>query len=562
MTKPIILAVDSDDAAAQITERLLRNRYGVDYTVVCDRSPARALQQLEAHRTVEEPVAILLAAQWMPQMPGVDFLTQAHGLHPHAKRVLLFDRNDLAGSQQRLQAIAFGQIDYLMLKPFGEPDEAFHQLITDLLVEWTGDHQESFQIAQIIGEQWDPKAHLFRDLFERNQLPYRFYEVGSARAHELLRQVERPHGPFPLAILYNGAVLANPSVEEVADALGAGAFAPHGVYDLAIIGGGPAGLTAAVYGASEGLRTIVVEREALGGQAGTSSRIRNYPGFPRGISGGDLTRRITQQASLFGTNFYLIRSATSLRPEGSLHVVSLSDGTELVSRTVVLAMGVAYRRLGVPALERFSGAGVYYGAALTEDQAMQGQAVFVVGGGNSAGQAAVHLAKYAARVTMLVRGESLAASMSNYLIQEIQNTQNIEVRLHTQVIDGWGEGRLQGLVLKDRRSGATEQVEAAGLFVLIGAEPHTAWLPPAIQRDEQGYILTGQDLVQKGQLPKEWTLDRAPRLLETGIPGVFAIGDVRRRSVKRVASAVGEGSIVVSLIHQVLGDLQRVGHQR
>jgi thioredoxin reductase (NADPH) len=555
MTKSIILAIDSDNAAGQITERLLRNRYGIDYEVVCEQSPLRALQQLEGWRAAGQPVAILLAAQWMPQMPGVNFLVQAHELHPHAKRVLLFDREDSTGHQERLQAMAFGQIDYLMLKPSGEPDEAFHQLITDFLAEWTGDHEETFQIAQIVGEQWDPKAHLFRDLLQRNQLPYRFYEVGSAKALELVRQVGRSHGPFPLVMLYNGAVLANPSVEEVADALGAGAFAPEGVYDLAIIGGGPAGLTAAVYGASEGLRTIVVEREALGGQAGTSSRIRNYPGFPRGISGGDLMRRIGEQASLFGTHFYLIRSATGLRTEDCLHIVSLSDGTELVSRTVVLAMGVAYRRLGIPALERLSGAGVYYGAALAEDQAMQGQNVFVVGGGNSAGQAAVHLAKYAAHVTMLVRGQSLAASMSNYLIEEIQNIDNIDVRLHAQVVDGWGEGRLQGLVLTDWQSGATESVAATGLFVLIGAEPHTTWLPPSLQRDEHGYILTGQDLIEKGQLPTEWIPDRTPRLLETSIPAVFAVGDVRHRSVKRVASAVGEGSIVVSLIHQVLDEL-------
>ena len=555
MTKPIILAVDSDHAGGQITERLLRNRYGVDYAVVCEQSPPNALRQLAEWRTAAAPVAILLAAQSRAEMSGVDFLTHAHALHPHAKRVLLYNRDDSAGAPQRFQAMAWGQIDYLVLKPSGEPDEAFHQVITDLLDEWSNDNQESFQVAQIIGEQWDPKAHLFRDLFERNQLPFRFHEVGSAQADDLLRRAGRPHGPFPLAILYNGVVLADPSMEEVADALGARALQPQGVYDLAIIGGGPAGLTAAVYGASEGLRTIVVEREALGGQAGASSRIRNYPGFPRGISGGRLTRRITEQAALFGTDFCLIRSATGLRLERGLRIVSLSDGSELVSRTVVLAMGVAYRRLGVPALEALSGAGVYYGAALAEDQAMQGQQVFVVGAGNSAGQAAVHLAKYAAQVTMLVRGASLAASMSDYLIQEIQNVENIAVRLHTQVIDGWGEGRLQGLVLADRQSGATERVAATGLFLLIGAEPYTAWLPTAIQRDEQGYILTGQDVVRKGQLPKEWTLDRAPRLLETSIPGVFAIGDVRHRSVKRVASAVGEGSIVVSLIHPVLGEL-------
>jgi thioredoxin reductase (NADPH) len=355
-------------------------------------------------------------------------------------------------------------------------------------------------------------------------------------------------------VLYTGAVLANPSVEEVADKLGTSKYAPQGVYDLTIVGGGPAGLTAAVYAASEGLRTLLIERLALGGQAGTSSRIRNYPGFPRGIGGGGPASRIATQATLLGTHFQLIRSATRLDGTGEHHVITLSDGAQVASRTVVLAMGVAYRRLGIPALEALTGAGVYYGAALSAAHAMQGQEVFVVGGGNSAGQAAVHLAQYATHVTMLVRGESLAESMSDYLIREIQASGNIAVRMHTQVIDGWGDVRLQGVLLQDTQRGRTEQAAAAGLFVLIGAEPNTAWLPAAVRRDTHGYILTGQDLVQTGQRPGNWPLERLPFLMETSLPRVFAIGDVRHGSVKRVASAVGEGSIIVHLVHQILGE--------
>jgi thioredoxin reductase (NADPH) len=554
MHKALILAVESDAAARQILEKLLRDRYGISYTVLCAQSPAAALQHLAGRHSTGEPVAVLLAAHDLPEMPGIEFFAQAHNLYPYAKRLLLFDRKDEGSYGLGTQAMQLGQVDYLSLKPSGEPDEAFHLIITEFLVEWTGIHQETFKIAQIIGDQWDPKAHRFRDLFERNRLPYGFYARESDTAEHLLQQVQRPAGPFPLIVLYTGAVLADPSVEEVADTLGASTYAPHGVYDLTIVGGGPAGLTAGVYGASEGLRTLVIERLALGGQAGTSSRIRNYPGFPRGISGGELAGRIVTQAALLGTHFQLIRSATGLGDGGEHYLVTLSDGTQVASRTVVLAMGVAYRRLGVPTLEALTGAGVYYGASLSEAQAMQGQDVFVVGGGNSAGQAAIHLAQYATHVTMIVRGEGLAASMSEYLIKEIDEKRNIAVRTHAQVINGWGDVRLQGVLLQDTQTGRTEQAAAAGLFVLIGAEPNTAWLPAAIQRDTKGYILTGQDLVQAGQPPDGWPRGRLPLLMETSLPRVFAIGDVRHDSVKRVASAVGEGSIVVHLVHQVLGE--------
>ncbi len=554
MAKPLIFALDGEVEDLRITSRLLYNRYAVDYEVMCTESPAAAFEHLQARHHRGDPVAVLLAAQQLPEMTGVDFLARVHRLYPDAKRVLLFDRGDLLTLQACQQAVALGRSEYFIVKPSGEPDEAFHQLITDLLSEWTEIHQETFVMLEIVGEQWDSQSHAFRDLLERNGIPYRFHDTESAAGQALLQQVQRPEGPFPVARVYTGAVLTNPSPPEVAAALGANARPPQGIYDLTIVGGGPAGLSAAVYAASEGLRTLVVEREALGGQAGTSSRIRNYLGFPRGISGGDLAQRAANQATLFGTEFYLLRDVTGLQPNGRGYELTLSDGLAVQTRTVLLTMGVTYRRLNIPALEALSGAGVFYGAALAEAQAMEGEPVYVVGGGNSAGQAAIHLSRYASAVTLLVRGGSLADSMSDYLIQEIHNRENIHVRLHTQVVDGWGDDRLEGVVLHDGQSGASEQASAAGLFILIGAEPHTAWLPPSVQRDDQGYVLTGTDLLQPDTPPAAWSLPRLPHSLETSLPGVFAAGDVRHRALKRVASAVGEGSMAVHFVHQVLGE--------
>lgn len=552
MGKPILLALDHNAATLQVTETLLRNRYAVNYEVVCERSPTRALELLHGWQVACEQVAVVLVSQRLPETTGTDFLGRIHALCPYAKRVLLFDRGDSAAMTQIRRAVALGQTDYFIVKPSGEPDEAFHQLITDLLVEWTGANQETFVAVEIVGEQWDTRSHEFRDLLERNGVPYRFYDDDSEQGRALLEQVQRPAGPFPVTVLYNGAVLTNPSPAQMADALGAPVQPPHGLYDLTIVGGGPAGLSAAVYGASEGVRTLVVEREALGGQAGTSSRIRNYLGFPRGIGGGELAQRAASQAALFGAEFYLLRAGVALRSEGGRYTLTLSDGVEVASRTVLLSMGVSYRRLEIPSLERLMGAGVFYGAALTEAEALAGQPVYVVGGGNSAGQAALHLAQYASQVTLLVRGPSLAESMSSYLIDEMGSRTNIAVRLNTQVVEGRGAEQLESVLLQES-GGATEEVAAAGLFILIGAEPHTAWLPPEIARDAQGYLLTGRDVLHDGALPPGWPLARLPYPMETSAPGVFAAGDVRHRALKRVASAVGEGPLVVSQVHQVLG---------
>jgi thioredoxin reductase (NADPH) len=402
-----------------------------------------------------------------------------------------------------------------------------------------------------VGDPQAPRSHELRDLFERNGIAYGFYDVHSAHGQALLRQAQALDGPFPVVILFGERVLRDPANVALADAITGRTGPEHGLYDLTIIGAGPAGLSAAVYSASEGLRTVVIERVAIGGQAGMSSLIRNYLGFPLGISGGDLAVRAWNQAWMFGARFSFMRQAVDLRLEGDNRIVVLSDGTEIASRAVVLAMGVTYRRLGIPRLDALTGVGVFYGAVGTEAAALQGQRVCIVGGGNSAGQAALHLAKFAKRVTLLVRGAALADSMSDYLIHEIAASANIDVRLRTQVIDGCGRQRLEGLVVQDLVSGATETVPTAALFVLIGAEPHTAWLPPAIARDRWGFILTGTELLADGN-DVDWPLPRPPLLLETSVPGVFSVGDVRHRSVKRVASAVGEGAIAIQMVHEYL----------
>jgi thioredoxin reductase (NADPH) len=493
-------------------------------------------------------VALLIADQWMPEMTGREFLIRAHAIFPHARRALMYRWRDPSAAAAMMQALALGQIDAYLTKLPDQLYGYFHKFVTDLLTEWDQIHSPHFEAVKVIGERWSPRSHELRDLFDRNAIPYGFYDVQSEHGRRLLDK--HGHGDLPLVIFFDEQVIYNPSHKEIAAAFGV-ADPAGGIYDLAIIGAGPAGLSAAVYGASEGLRTVVLEREAVGGQAGTSSLIRNYLGFPRGVRGGELVMRARDQASLFGAYFYYL-PVTGLRAEGERLILSLSGEAEIECRSVLLAMGMEYRRLGIPRLEALTGVGVFYGAAVTEAQAMTGQEVYVAGAGNSAGQAALHLAKYAAQVTMVVRGRSLAASMSDYLIKEIGARENIRVRLNTRIIDGQGEHRLQGLVLQDKQSGAIETVPAVALFVLIGGQPHTHWLPETIQCDEWGFVLTGRDFLSDGRLPKGWPLERQPLLFETSMPGVFAAGDVRHRSVKRVASAVGEGSIAIQLVHEYL----------
>ncbi len=549
MYKPVIFAIDGDAAKLQVIQQELSKRYGTDYEVNCEPSAVVALQHLEALKNRDQQVALLFTDQLPPEMTGIAFLQSAHDLHPYAQRILLREIGDRAVSETVIQAMTFGWIDSYLEKPTGAFDERFHSQVAALLEVWWRFNLPRPEQVQVIGERWSERAHEFRDLMDRYDASYKFYDLDSAEGQALLEKVGRSDGPFPVGILEDGSVLANPSDEDLARAYDTNESIQGGLYDLAIIGAGPAGLSAAVYGASEGLRTIVIERVAPGGQAGTTSRIRNYLGFPSGVSGIDLARRAYGQAQLFGAGFYLGRDATELRTAGDQRIVKMSNGVEIASRSVMLAMGVAYRRLGIPDLEVLVGAGVFYGGTVTEAQAMRGQKVFLAGAGNSAGQAALYLAKYADRVTLLVRGGSLAASMSDYLIQQIEATDNVEVRLNTQIVGGDGTRRLEHLVLQTT-SGERETVPAVALFAYIGAQPHTNWLPSSISRDKQGFILTGADL--DGFLPETWQLSRAPLQMETSMPGVFAAGDVRQRSVKRVAASVGEGGIAIQYIHEYL----------
>ncbi|MGE5286558.1 MAG: FAD-dependent oxidoreductase [Micromonosporaceae bacterium] len=546
MAMPVILVVDDEDASLAALARELDSRYGAHYRVMSRSSPDEALALLGELRADGVSVPLVLADQWMPGKTGTEFLAQVGGIYPTARRGLLVSWGDRSAAGPILDAAALGQIEFYLPRPAWSPDEQFHRAVTESLAEWWRLRGGRFEAVTVIGEHPSARVHEIRDVLARNSVPFGFHRADSEEGCAALRRLGVDQQAGPVVALYNGVVLVDPSNAEVAEALGLEVRPAGQTYDVVIVGAGPAGLAAGVYGASEGLRTALLEREAFGGQAGTSSRIRNYLGFPRGVSGVELAWRAYEQAWLFGAHFVYGNPATSLAEEGDLRIVGLADGSQIRTRAVVVATGVSYRRLGVPELESLTGVGVFYGAAIVEAPAMTGGEVFVVGGGNSAGQAAMYLAKYAKRVTVVVRSQSLAASMSGYLIREIENAPNIRLRYRTEIVGGGGEGRLEYLRLRDSDSGETTPVPADGLFVLIGAEPFTKWLPATVRRDQWGFILTGPDIGDA------WTLRRAPFLLETSMPGVFAAGDVRHRSVKRVASAVGEGSIAIRLVHEYL----------
>lgn len=547
------MIVDSKPNELELIQVELQKRYGDDYTIAGQSSPTAAIDYLTTIKVHQTSVAVIISALDMSTITGIEFLKQAHELHPQARCMVLIPRGNRSDSKPVLRAMAQGEINRFAFKPRHHPDEKFHSLVTELLLAWQSEHQSQNEIVTMISEPWNPRAYEVRDLLHRSGLPFDFHDVDSDEGQALLQQTGYPDGPFPVLVRFDGHVLANPSNEETAVALGARHGNEEGVFDLAIVGAGPAGLSAAVYGASEGLRTIVIEKETIGGQAGTSSMIRNYLGFPHGISGAELTSRALDQAWSFGAETSVLREVTDLRIEGNKRILTLGDGKEIVSRCVVLAMGASYRRLGIASLEALVGAGVFYGSGITETQVLLGQQIFIVGAGNSAGQAAVHLAKYAEHVTMVIRGSDLSSSMSDYLVQEIQATDNIRLRFRTEVVDGSGSQRLERLTLRNLGSGETDSVAATALFVLIGAQPHTQWLPDNIARDRQGFILTGSDFITDGY--EEFTPEREPLLLESSIPGVFAAGDVRHGSVKRVASAVGEGGIAIQSVHRYLTQL-------
>ena len=561
--RPVILAVDDDPGGLERIERELRKRYAADYEIACEGSAEAGLERLRDLRTSGEEVAVVLASQLMSEMTGVDFLTRANQVFPTARRLALTDLGDRASQEDIPEALVLGRIDYYEPKPGPPPNERFHEMITGYLREWTKPYRyELNAVVRVVGERWARRSHEARDLLDRYGLPHAFYPADTVEGQELLERVGRNADRLPVWVLNDGQVLVDPSNEEFADAFVGRVGEGRQAFDVVVVGGGPAGLAAAVYGASEGLSTLVVEGEAIGGQAGASSMIRNYPGFPRGIGGQELTTQAFQQARLFGADFRFARRARGLYRDGEDElVVPLSDGTEVAGRAVIVATGASYRRLGVPELEGLSGAGVFYGSATTEARALRGREVYVVGGANSAGQAAMHLSRYASRVTLLVRGGSIERSMSEYLVNEIEAADNVGVRLNTRVVGGGGDGRLERLTLDV--AGRSESVPAAALFVLIGAEPRTDWLPEEVERDAKGYVVTGTDLLQEGRPPENWPLARPPSLLETSVPGLFAAGDVRQGSTKRVASAVGEGSIVIRLVHGYLQEsAQQAGRRR
>jgi thioredoxin reductase (NADPH) len=551
MSDPILFLVDDRPKVLEALAGDLERRFGRDHRILSETSPGAALEALAGLAGRDEEVAVVVAGQKMAELPGVLFLLRAHELHPSAKRVLLVGRRDWTPENPAVRAMTLGQIDTYLFEPWLPVGRFLDLPISQVLADWVPSRGPSFEGIRIVGPRLGTRSHELRDMLTRMGIPHGWYSAGSAEGRRLLEEAGEDGARLPVVVFHSGQVFVDPSDAELVAALGFGTRPAAGTYDLVIVGAGPAGLAAAVYAASEGLDTLVVEPRAAGGQAGTSSMIRNYLGFPRGIGGGDLANRALEQAWLFGANLVLAQRATGLRVDGPRRLVRLSDGGEVAGEAVVVASGVAWRRLGVPRLEALVGTGVFYGAAGAEARAMEAQDVFVVGAGNSAAQAALHLAKYAASVTLLVRGPDLGASMSDYLVQEIEQAPNVAVRLRTQVVDGLGGHRLEGLVLRCRDDGSTEEVPAAALFVMIGGEPRTEWLS-GVERDDRGYVLTGHDLLGPDGLPAGWPLKRPPLLLETSIPGVFAAGDVRHRSVKRVASAVGEGAVAVQLVHQYL----------
>lgn len=550
--KPILIAIHDHAGSLASIRRELLKRYADDYEVVCAPSAEAGLARLGALRDAGAEVLVMLAAEHLQAMTGTELLERAHELHPRAWRVIVLPQGTRAQLKPVLRTISQGRVDRYALVPSCSPDEQFHHLVAELLHACQRLHHAQAEMVTVVGERWAARSYEFRDLMERNGIRGAFLDVDSPEGRAVLARVGRPDGPFPVVVRFDGLVLTDPTNREMAEAMGGnqGFRARPRSYDLAVVGAGPAGLSAAVYAASEGLSTVFLEREATGGQAGTSSLIRNYLGFPFGISGADLAGRAVEQAWAFGAEIAVMYVAAGLRAEGPDRILTLTDGTEVTSRAVILATGASYQRLDVTGLDALVGAGVFYGGGVTEARAMEGRLVYVAGGGNSAGQAALHLAKYAERVTMVVRGEGLAASMSDYLVKEIAAHPAIDVRVRTRIVGCSGEGRLDGLTLHDAASGETWSVPAAALFLLLGAQPRTDWLPPEVLRDDRGFVLTGPDVdAVSGPLR-----GRPRLLLETSMPGVFAAGDVRHGSVKRVASAVGEGGIAIQLVHQYLAE--------
>jgi thioredoxin reductase (NADPH) len=552
--KPVLLTVDDDVAVLQAITRDLRRHYAQNYRVVRAESGPQALDILRDLRLAEEQAALILADHRMPGMTGIDFLEQSLELFPDAKRVLLTAYADVDAAMRAINRVG---LDYYLLKPWDPPEDKLYPVLDELIDDWLSEYRPPFEGVRLVGHRWSARSHEIKDLLARNHVPFQWLDIESnPAARELLAASQVTPAPerLPVVVTTSGTVLEAPDNAQLAGEIGLQTRAELPFYDVIVVGAGPAGLAAAVYAASEGLRAVLVEREAPGGQAGQSSRIENYLGFPTGISGSELARRAATQARRFGAEIVAIQDARSLEAAGAARLVHLAGGGTLSAHSVIVATGVEYRRLGAPGIERLTGRGVYYGAALAESQSVSDQEVYIVGGANSAGQAAVHFARYARQVTLIVRADRLEKSMSQYLIDQLHARPNIRVMLESEVVAACGEEHLEALTIANRAEKSETQVPADFLFVFIGAYPHTAWLGESIARDDRGFVLSGLDLLRDGASPR-WSLEREPMLLETSLPGVFVAGDVRRASMKRVASAVGEGAMGVYLVHQYLETL-------
>ncbi|MEO1099344.1 MAG: FAD-dependent oxidoreductase [Bacteroidota bacterium] len=552
MKKPIVFALDDDPAVLKAVVRDLRNAYKKSYRILATESANEVLQSLKDLKNKGENVALFLSDQRMPEMLGVDFLEKAKQLFPEAKRILLTAYSD---TEAAIQAINEVQLDYYLMKPWDPPEEKLYPVLNDQLEEWQVTFKPDFDGIKIVGYQWSPKSHTIKDFLSGNLIPYQWMDVEtSEKGSELLKINSIEEKDLPAIFFKDGSNLVNPTLAEVAENVGMIAIAQQKMYDVAIIGAGPAGLAAGVYGGSEGVNTLLVEKRAPGGQAGTSSRIENYLGFPKGLSGAELSRRAITQATRFGIEFLSPVEVVGIKLKDNYKILELADGKEVNARSVIITTGVNYRKLEAKGLDNFTGAGVYYGAANTEANACRGTDVYIVGGGNSAGQAAMYLSNFANSVSILIRKPDLSNSMSQYLIDQIDGTENINVLGFTEIIEAHGNGRLEQLTIRDNNKQEEKTVDAGALLIFIGAKPYTDWLELDIIKDGKGFIETGNGLVKYEDFKKVWKLGREPFLLETCSPGIFAAGDVRAGAMNRVASAVGEGAMAIKFVHEYLAE--------
>ncbi len=556
MPRPVLLAVDDEPEVLRAIERDLRRKFGQEYRIMRADSGPSALEALQQLKARGEEAALLLSDQRMPGMQGTEFLTQAALIFPRAKRVLLTAYADTSAA---IDAINSARTDYYLIKPWSPPEENLYPVLDELLEAWMEDYRAPFQGIRLLGNRWSPEAHDLRDFMGRNRIPFQWLDIDNRdndrETGELLQRLG-PDNKFPVLVLEDGSHLCRPTIGELAEKLGLRTTSEKPFYDLIIAGGGPAGLAAAVYAASEGLDTVLIERQAPGGQAGMSSRIENYLGFPQGIGGGELAQRAVAQARKFRVEMLTPQEVKCLAVEGPYRSVTLANGNSINAFSVLIATGLSWRTLDVPGVERLHGAGVYYGAAMTEIEDCRDQDIFIVGGANSAGQGAVYFARHARKVYIIVRADNLEKGMSQYLVDQIGKISNVEVWTESEVVEAHGDGHLEEVSIVRHTNEETVRLPAGGMFIFIGAFPRTEWLQGVVPMDERGFVLTGSSLARDNGRPKGWPLDRDPYIYETAIPGVFAAGDVRHNSVKRVASGVGEGSVVVQMVHQYLAKVK------